>query len=168
MPGEQVPIVVRMNSVFVDQTLYAACEEMGICYVWTAELYRDLKARIERRPSFAFQKHEFEEQAWRSFSFFDWCGSWDRSRRAVADLPRFATTRPPIDLQYAGSTTASPAQRRGAPRTEIGGPPNRGALPFEPLSPPARTLKPGSTHVEEATAPATIHSRTRSAQFRPR
>lgn len=61
--GEEVPIVVRMDAGFFDQTLFALCEELGIGYVARGRMYSDLEARIEWRPDFAFHRHETESQA---------------------------------------------------------------------------------------------------------
>lgn len=87
--GEQVPIVVRMDSGFFDQTLYGLCEELGIGYVAVGKLYRDLKARIERCPPFAFHRYEAEDQTWQYLSLFDRRGIWDRSRRALFLRPEY-------------------------------------------------------------------------------
>jgi len=96
--GEEVPIVVRMDSGFFDQTLFAVCEELGIGYVGTGKLYSDLKARIERRPDFAFRRHESDEQAWRYLSFFDRRGSWDRYRRALFLKPVYEDEQKLLDF----------------------------------------------------------------------
>jgi hypothetical protein len=116
--GEEVPIVVRMDAGFFDQTLYATCEELGIGYVSGGRMYGDLEARIEHRPSFAFRRHESEDQAWRYLSFFDRRDAWDRHRRALFLKPVYEGGQKMLDfarperLLYTNLGTGGPIDDR--------------------------------------------------------
>ena len=84
-----VPIIFRSDSGFLDQEIFKLCEARGVGYICTGKLYKDLTARVERIPAFAWRRYEGTEQAWEYLALFDRRGSWGRSRRVLYTRPEY-------------------------------------------------------------------------------
>lgn len=83
----EISIVVRMDSGFFDQELFALCEQLGIGYVCGGRLLDPIKARAAACPEPAWQLLEGKPQLWRYFEFGHCCLSWKRFRRAIFCQP---------------------------------------------------------------------------------
>jgi hypothetical protein len=83
--SETVPIIIRMDSGFCDQKLFAEMEKLGIGYISGGRFQDDIKVRIESLPESAFQHHfgKTDEDAWEFFEFEDRRKAWKNSRRAI-------------------------------------------------------------------------------------
>jgi Transposase DDE domain group 1 len=83
--SKTVPIIIRMDSGFFDQKLYADMEELNVGYICGGRIEGDIKAMIESLPESAYQHHfgKTDEDAWEYFEFEDIRTTWKRFRRAI-------------------------------------------------------------------------------------
>lgn len=87
-----VPIIIHMDSGFMDQKLFKVCEKLGIGYICGGKLYTDIKDEMAKIPPedwetyFAPGKNK-EDRMWEYKEFEDQRGSWDESRRAIFTRP---------------------------------------------------------------------------------
>jgi hypothetical protein len=82
-----VPIVVRLDSGFFDQKLFALFEELGIGYIGGGKLYEDLAAAVAAAPASQWATLRKREQAWTYLDFGDRRKSWKQERRALYLCP---------------------------------------------------------------------------------
>jgi len=78
-----VPIVLRMDSAFLDQDLFEDWEELGIGYIVAGKLYGDVQAFISRMGASAWGIYRNKKQVWDFVEFGDRRGSWSMFRRAI-------------------------------------------------------------------------------------
>jgi hypothetical protein len=78
-----VAIIIRMDSGFFDQELFALCEDLGIGYVCGGKLYGDLAASVRAAPTERWAGYRNRQQAWQYLDFEDQRGNWRRARRAL-------------------------------------------------------------------------------------
>jgi len=80
-----VPIIIRMDSGFFDQDLFAEMERLDIGFICGGKFYSDIKAMIRTLPEAAFQNHfgKTDEDVWQCCEFGDRRQSWDRFRRVI-------------------------------------------------------------------------------------
>ncbi len=76
----QVPILVRMDAGFFDQELFELCEELGIGFICTGKMYRDIKDFVSK--STAWQRYAKESRVWEYLELGDRRASWRRGWRA--------------------------------------------------------------------------------------
>ncbi len=84
-----VPILIRMDSGFFDEEIFATCEELGVGYVCGGRLYDDIRGRAKDRPEKGWKVYDHKPQQWRYFEFEDQREAWSRSRRAVFCQPLY-------------------------------------------------------------------------------
>jgi hypothetical protein len=78
-----VAMIVRLDSGFFDQKLFAVFEELGIGYVCAGKLYDDLTATVAVVEESEWAVYENKRRAWRYLDFADRRKSWDRERRTL-------------------------------------------------------------------------------------
>ena len=83
--SETVPIVIRMDSGFFDQDLFAEMERLNIGFICAGKFYGDIKDMIGSLPETVFQHHfgKTDEDVWQCFEFSDRRKSWVKSYRAI-------------------------------------------------------------------------------------
>ena len=83
--SQSVPIIVRMDSGFIDQKLFNATEALGIGYICGGRFLPDIKTLVKNTPESAYQHHfgKTEEDVWEFLEFGDRRASWHRFRRAI-------------------------------------------------------------------------------------
>ncbi|MFQ5587112.1 MAG: IS1380 family transposase, partial [Thermodesulfobacteriota bacterium] len=86
---KDVPIVLRMDSAFLDQDLFEDWEEMGIGYVVGGKLYEDVQACVSRMGASAWGVYRNKKQVWDFVEFGDRRGTWSMFRRAIFCRPRY-------------------------------------------------------------------------------
>ena len=84
-----VPILIRMDSGFFDEEIFAACEELGIGYACGGRLYDDVRGRAQDHPEEGWGVYDRKPQQWRYFEFEDQREAWSRSRRAIFCQPLY-------------------------------------------------------------------------------
>jgi hypothetical protein len=85
----QVPIIVRMDAGYFDQELFELCEELGIGFICTGKMYRDLKDLVSKSDAAAWRRYTNERQAWDYLEFGDRRASWRRGWRAFYLRPYY-------------------------------------------------------------------------------
>ena len=85
--GEDIPIIVRIDSGFFDQTLLDWMDNKDIGYVVAGKAYNDLKDYVQSLDDGLFQRFEGKTNSWDYVEFGDQRGSWNRSRRVVFTRP---------------------------------------------------------------------------------
>jgi len=80
-----IPIVIRMDSGFFDQDLFAEMERLDIGFICAGKFYGDIKDRIGALTETAFQHHfgKTDEDIWQCLDFSDRRKSWEKSYRAI-------------------------------------------------------------------------------------
>lgn len=85
--GDCVPIILRTDSGFFDQKLFALFEDLKLGYVCSGKLYKDITAYAAEADSSLWRAHQNKEQAWQYLEFGDRRKSWARGRRALYTRP---------------------------------------------------------------------------------
>lgn len=83
----EVPIVLRVDSGFFDQKLFAVFEELKIGYLCGGKLYEDLQGYVREVDRSAWGRYERGREVWEYVEFGDCRGSWNRFRRALFCRP---------------------------------------------------------------------------------
>lgn len=84
-----VPILVRMDSGFFDEAIFAACEKLNLGYVCGGKLYQPIRDRARELPEEDWKILDRKPQQWRFFEFEDRRGTWSQSRRAIFSQPLY-------------------------------------------------------------------------------
>lgn len=90
--GQEVPIIIHMDSGFLDQKIFAVCEELGIGYVCGGKLYNDITERMATVPAKKW-KHYYgpgaveDSRIWEYVEFGDRRDTWKKFRRAIFTRP---------------------------------------------------------------------------------
>lgn len=79
----QVPIVVRTDSGFFDETLFKHCDALGIAFICGGKIYQDIKEYVRRAPDSAWQSYQHGDQQWEYLDFTDQRGTWDERWEAL-------------------------------------------------------------------------------------
>jgi len=97
--GEEVPIIVRMDSGFFDQKLFGAFEALGIGYVCTGKLMADITSRAEATGQ-SWQTYDNGHQLWEYFEFGDRRRAWSAEewRRAFYTRPHYEDEQRPLEF----------------------------------------------------------------------
>ena len=87
-----VPIIFRMDSGFMDQKLYRVFEELGVGFIGSGKLYKEITDLMSAIPARKWQ-HYFgpgdveDNRIWEYVEFGDRRGSWDKFRRTIFTRP---------------------------------------------------------------------------------
>ncbi len=87
-----VPIVFRLDSGYMDQSLFAEFEKLKVGYTVSGKLYSDITSVIGKMPHKCWQRYYGKGQVedgriWEYVEIGDRRGSWDKFRRAVVTRP---------------------------------------------------------------------------------
>lgn len=82
---QDVPIIVRMDSGYCDQKLFAEMERLEIGYICGGRFMPDVKSYLGSLPLNAFDRHfgKTEEDIWEYCEFGDRRSTWTCFRRAI-------------------------------------------------------------------------------------
>ncbi len=91
----EVPIIIHMDSGYLDQKIFAVCEKLGIGYICGGKLYKDITGWMARVPAKSWKRYfgpgEVEDsQIWEYVEFGDRRETWGRFRRAIFTRPMSA------------------------------------------------------------------------------
>lgn len=80
-----VPIVIRMDSGFYDQKIFALCERLFIGYICGGKLYNDIKEQAAACESRDWHRYSAgkKKDTWEYFEFREKRKTWKYSRRAI-------------------------------------------------------------------------------------
>lgn len=87
-----VPIVLRLDSGYMDQSLFATFEKLKVGYTVSGKLYSDIESVIGKLPYNSWQRYYGKGQVedkriWEYVEIGDRRGSWDKFRRMVVYRP---------------------------------------------------------------------------------
>ena len=82
-----VPIIVRLDSGFFDQTLFEVFEELDVGYICVGKLYPDIKAYAAGVHACAWSQYRRPDKVWHYFELGDRRASWKKGRRALLTRP---------------------------------------------------------------------------------
>jgi hypothetical protein len=82
-----VPILVRMDSGFFDQALFALFEELGIGYIVGGRLSAEVVGYARQADPAAWANYRNARQEWQYLEFGHRCASWKRLRRFLYTRP---------------------------------------------------------------------------------
>lgn len=85
--GEQIPIIVRIDSGFFDQELLDWMEDHNVGYIVAGKAYEDLKDYVDGLDDALFEEFDNEDNQWEYVEFGDQRQSWSRGRRVVFTRP---------------------------------------------------------------------------------
>jgi hypothetical protein len=94
--GEEIPIVVRMDAGFCDKKIYQTCEELGIGYLSSGRLLKEIREEAERRPDSEWTIYQNDSSQSDSGSCREWAyyergdrrSTWNKFRRMIYLRPR--------------------------------------------------------------------------------
>jgi hypothetical protein len=78
-----VPMVVRLDSGFFDQKLFAALEELGVGYIGGGKMYADIQAYARQQDRSGWTPYRDGRHEWEFFEFGNRRQSWKGFRRAI-------------------------------------------------------------------------------------
>ena len=83
--GPDVPILVTLDSGFFDQKIFNCFASLGVGYVCSGKMYKDILEHIATLPTESFRIFESPnpDGVWEYVEINDQRGSWNTSRRAV-------------------------------------------------------------------------------------
>jgi hypothetical protein len=78
-----VPIIVRMDSGFYDQKLFATCDALHIGYICGGKRYENVKKAAEESGNWSKFKSFNEKELWEYTDFLCQQDTWDFARRTI-------------------------------------------------------------------------------------
>jgi len=84
-----VPIIVRMDSGFFDQKLFAAFDKLRIGYICGGRLYESVKEYVNHADPLQWRRYEGGRQVWQYLEFGNRCENWDRFLRTLFCRPLY-------------------------------------------------------------------------------
>jgi hypothetical protein len=81
--NKNVPIILCADSGFADQKAYDIFDELGIHFITTSKLYKDIKEYATLLPQEQYGELKKGQQIWKYFDFGSKLKSWKRFRRSI-------------------------------------------------------------------------------------
>ena len=79
-----VPIIIRMDSGFFDQKIFALCEALHVGYICGGKMYKDIKQMASNWDESRWQRFESgKKDTWQYAEFGCRRGNWKQFRRAI-------------------------------------------------------------------------------------
>jgi len=85
----QVPIVVRLDAGFLDETIFKTCQELGIAFICSGKMYKNIKAFVGQAAASDWHDYANRQQKWDYLDFTDQRGTWKHPWRALYLRPRY-------------------------------------------------------------------------------
>ena len=80
---KDVPIILCADSGFADQKAYDIFDELGIHFITTSKIYKDIKEYVALLPKQQYSELKKGQQIWSFFDFGSKLKSWKRFRRSI-------------------------------------------------------------------------------------
>lgn len=84
-----VPIIVRMDSGFLDEQLFELCNEMAIGFIASGKIYQWVKDQVQSIDPKKWKHYDNGKQLWSYASFRYGCKSWSNDYRALYTRPLY-------------------------------------------------------------------------------
>lgn len=81
--GKDVVIIIRLDSGFFDQDIFAVIDELDILYTCSGKLYPDIKKYVGSCEKESWDRYQSGKRTWDLLEFGDRRGRWDKFRRAI-------------------------------------------------------------------------------------
>ena len=81
--NSDVPIILCADSGFADQKAFDHFDSIGIHFITTSRIYKDVKEYAELYPSKAYGELTKNKAVWKFFEFASKRGTWKRYRRSI-------------------------------------------------------------------------------------
>lgn len=81
--NSDVPIILCADSGFADQKAFDHFDSIGIHFITTSRIYKDVKEYAELYPSEAYGELTKNKAVWKFFEFASKRGTWKRYRRSI-------------------------------------------------------------------------------------
>jgi hypothetical protein len=87
--GEQVLIVIRMDSGFLDEKILALLDELRVGFIVSGKMYPGVKEYVASQTAEQWGQYDHERQSW-EYLEFDWgCDRWDYTYRTFYTRPLY-------------------------------------------------------------------------------
>jgi hypothetical protein len=87
--GEQVCIVIRMDSGFLDEKILSVLDELRVGFIVSGKMYNSLKEYVASQSAEQWGQYDHERQSW-EYLEFDWgCDTWDYTYRTFYTRPLY-------------------------------------------------------------------------------
>jgi hypothetical protein len=84
---KDVPIIIRLDSGFFDQKLFRLFDELGIGFICSGSLFKDVKEYVAANDPGAWHRYENDHQIWEYLELGDRRRTWKTFRRAFYTRP---------------------------------------------------------------------------------
>ncbi len=85
--GDQVFIVIRMDSGFLDEKILAVLDELTVGFIVSGKMYPSVKKYVTGQSAPKWGRYDHERQSW-EYLEFDWgCETWDYTYRTFYTRP---------------------------------------------------------------------------------
>lgn len=95
---KDVPVIIKMDSGFFDQKLFAVFERLEIGYICSGKMYTDIRNYAGKVDDASWKHYRNKHQVWDYVEFMDKRGSWSQSRRAIYCRPFYDGIQQVIDF----------------------------------------------------------------------
>lgn len=85
--GENVLIVIRMDSGFLDQKILTVLDELRVGFIVSGKMYNSVKEYVGRQPRHDWGQYDHERQSWAYLEFVWGCDTWDYAYRTFYTQP---------------------------------------------------------------------------------
>ena len=84
-----VPIVLRLDAGFLDETNFALCDELRIGFIATGKAFEAIKNQVAALAEEQWKEYDNGRQVWSYASFPYQCEKWSRAYRALYTRPQY-------------------------------------------------------------------------------
>ena len=87
--GDQVLIVIRMDSGFLDEKIVSLLDELAVGFILSGKMYHSVKEYVARQSAEKWGQYDQKRQSW-EYLEFDWgCDIWDYTYRTFYTRPMY-------------------------------------------------------------------------------
>jgi len=85
--NSDVTIVIRLDAGFFDQKLFRAFDKLGIAFICSGKMYKNVKEHVGNVPKKQWEEYESGKYAWEYVEWNYKADSWDDTYRAIYTRP---------------------------------------------------------------------------------
>jgi len=82
-----VPIIIRMDSGFLDEKILVALDELKVLWICSGKMYEKVKEEVKKQPEKNWQDYDNGRQRWSWVEFAYGCDSWEWVYRTIYTRP---------------------------------------------------------------------------------
>ena len=85
--GEDVLIIIRMDSGFLDHKILTVLDELQVGFIVSGKIYNSVKEYVGRQPRSDWEQYDHDRQSW-AYLEFEWgCDTWNYAYRTFYTQP---------------------------------------------------------------------------------